>query len=109
MPPPLSYESWRDCSAATTSARPTGSPPGGVRPWPEQEEADAAAFRHSVERLQIPFRASPEERANLLAAYLRQVNVESYEEQDELFHIDRNLACRRRLKAEHAKRWQSAT
>ena len=68
-----------------------------MRPWPEQEEADVAAFRYSAERLEIPPRAPREQRVALLEAYLDQLVDNGHEPTVELFSMDRNNAARRRL------------
>ena len=68
-----------------------------MRPWPEQEEADVAAFRHSAERLDIPPQASKPQREALLGAYLDQLADNGHEPTVELFSMDRNNAARRKL------------
>lgn len=68
-----------------------------MRPWPEQEEADVAAFRHSARRLEIPPQASRAQRAALLEAYLEQLADNGHEPTVELFSMDRNNAARRKL------------
>lgn len=100
----VSYEPHRKrLAAAATSARPSRAP-GGVRPWPEQEEADAAAFRHSASRLAIPFRASRDTRATLLDDYLRALATSGWEPKTELFSMDRNMDARRKLIAVSSRR-----
>lgn len=68
-----------------------------MRPWPEQEEADVAAFRHSAERLEIPKRASRGQREAMLEEYLSHLAVNGHEPTVELFSMDRNNAARSRL------------
>lgn len=68
-----------------------------MRPWPEQEEADVAAFRHSAQRLEIPPQAPRAQREALLGAYLDRLADNGNEPTIELFSMDRNNAARRRL------------
>ena len=68
-----------------------------MRPWPEQEEADVAAFRHSAQRLEISPQAPRAQRAALLEAYLDQLAGNGHEPTVELFSMDRNNAARRKL------------
>ena len=94
--PALGAARWWNRSASTTSARPRQSR-NGMRPWPEQEEADVAAFRHSSERIEIPKRAPRAQREALLEEYLNQLAGNGHEPIVELFSMDRNNAARRRL------------
>jgi len=98
---------WYDTATDATSARPRlrGKTAKRSRSWPEQEEIDVIAFRHSVPRVEIPQRALPAERSMILEAFVRRlVSTGGNGGHTELFALDRNIATRRRLAHEYMKR-----